>query len=155
MKQISNNGFSLIELMIVVAIIGIIASIAYPSYVSFVVGSNRGAAQADLMALAAAMERHKVANYSYKGAASGGADTGSPAVFHAHSPSSEPAGNKKYDLKIATISATGNSYSIKAEPVSGTPQADDGDLYYFSDGRKGWDQNKDGSLAAGEYCWAC
>ncbi|MAH56533.1 MAG: prepilin-type cleavage/methylation domain-containing protein, partial [Aestuariibacter sp.] len=28
-------------------------------------------------------------------------------------------------------------------------------LYIFSDGRKAWDKNNDGSLAASEYCWSC
>ncbi len=58
MSQIQ-KGFTLIELMISVAIIGIITSIAYPSYQGFIVSTNRSAAQADLMSLAAAMERHK------------------------------------------------------------------------------------------------
>ncbi|MDF2178222.1 type IV pilin protein [Aliiglaciecola sp. CAU 1673] len=151
----NNRGFTLVELMIVVAIIGIIASIAYPSYTSFLVSSNRSAAQADLMALAAAMERHKAANYSYKGAASGGADTGSPAIFHAYSPSTEPVANKRYDLTIDTVSASGSSYVLKAKPVTGTSQKDDGALFYYSDGRKAWDQNNNGSVSAQEFCWSC
>lgn len=150
-----NRGYSLMELMITVAIVGILASVAYPSYTSFLLGSNRSAGQADLMALAAAMERHKAANFSYQGAALAGADTGSPAVFRTFSPSQEPETNKKYDLSILTMSATGTSYSLRALPVATSTQSGDGALFYFSDGRKAWDRNGDGSLSANEYCWSC
>ena len=149
------NGFTLIELMIVVAIVGIIASIAYPSYQGFLKSSHRGAAQSDLMALAAAMERHKAANYTYMGAAVSDADTGSPQVFHAHSPSSEPVTDKKYDLTIDSVSTSGTSYVIIATPVSGTSQQDDGALHFFSDGRKAWDKDDSNSLGTSEYCWGC
>lgn len=150
-----HKGFTLVELMIVVAIVGIIAAVAYPSYQGFLQGSHRSAAQADLMALAAAMERHRAANFNYQGAGNAGADTGAPAVFHAHSPSSEPFAQRRYDLVIDVVSATGNSYILKAEPVSGTSQGNDGDLYLYSDGRKAWDQDGSGVLDAMEFCWVC
>ncbi len=149
------NGFTLIELMITVAIIGLLTAIAYPSYQGFMTSSNRSAAQADLMALAANLERHKIANFTYGGAASGGADTGKPAIYHTHSPSSEPASNKKYDLYITAVSASGNSFTVEAKPVSGTTQGGDGSLFVFSDGRKGWDKDSNGSLSSSEYCWSC
>ena len=44
-RHLQQRGFTLIEMMIVVAIVGILAAIAYPSYVSYVVRSNRSAAQ--------------------------------------------------------------------------------------------------------------
>ena len=77
----NKRGFSLVELMVVVAIVGILTVIAYPSYQGFIKNSNRSAAQADLMSLGAAMERHKAASYSYKGAAQSSADTGKPNEF--------------------------------------------------------------------------
>lgn len=149
------TGFTLIELMIVVAIVGIITAIAYPSYQGMLTSSNRGTAQADLMAFAAAMERHKAANFTYQGAGNGGANTGAPAVFQTHSPAAEPAANKRYDLTIDMVSANGVSYRLKATPVAGTEQAGDGSLFVFSDGRKAWDQDSSGNLSASEYCWNC
>lgn len=149
------RGFTLVELMVTVAIVGIIVAVAYPSYVNFVQSGYRGSAQADLMALAAALERHKAAKFSYKGAAAGGSDTGAPNIFAAHSPSGEPAAKKRYDLTISSVTSGGAAYVVKAKGVSGTPAANDGDLYLFSDGRKGWDKSKNGSLEASEYCWSC
>ena len=52
------NGFTLIELMIVVAIIAIIAAIAYPSYSNYVYRARRADAQEMLMRVAAAQERY-------------------------------------------------------------------------------------------------
>lgn len=155
MKHVRQQGYSLMELMITVAIVGILASVAYPGFTSFLASSNRSSAQADLMALAAAMERHKAANFTYQGAATGGADTGAPSVFRDFSPASEPESNKKYDLTILTMSANGLTYSLKATPVSSSTQSGDGALFYFSDGRKAWDRNKDGSISSSEYCWSC
>ncbi|MBL4743489.1 MAG: type IV pilin protein [Cycloclasticus sp.] len=64
----NNTGFTLIELMIVVAIIGILAAVAYPSYTSSVQAAKRATAQADLMELASFMERNFTENNTYAGA---------------------------------------------------------------------------------------
>ncbi|MFI3186333.1 MAG: prepilin-type N-terminal cleavage/methylation domain-containing protein, partial [Methylococcaceae bacterium] len=57
MKQ-SQAGFTLIELMVTVAIVGILAAIAYPSYQDSVRKSRRADASGALLGLANAMERH-------------------------------------------------------------------------------------------------
>ncbi|MCP4091353.1 MAG: prepilin-type N-terminal cleavage/methylation domain-containing protein, partial [Gammaproteobacteria bacterium] len=53
-----SRGFTLIELMIVVAIVGILAAIAYPSYQEQVRKSRRADANGALLGLANAMQRH-------------------------------------------------------------------------------------------------
>lgn len=62
------RGFTLIELMIVVAIIAILASIAYPAYTDYIVKTRRSAGEACLMEQAQFMERYYTTNMGYTGA---------------------------------------------------------------------------------------
>ena len=62
------RGFSLIELMITVAVVGILAAIAYPSYQDYLLRARRSSAAACLLELSQFMERHYTSNLSYQGA---------------------------------------------------------------------------------------
>ena len=73
------QGFTLIELMVTVAIVGILAAIAYPSYQSSVIKSRRADAEGVLLGLANAMERHFTESNTYLGA--GTTDTGAPSIY--------------------------------------------------------------------------
>ncbi|MFH1601108.1 MAG: type IV pilin protein [Pseudomonadota bacterium] len=59
------KGFTLIELMIVVAVIAILAAIAYPSYVNYVVDTRRATATACLVEQSQYMERYYTTNLDY------------------------------------------------------------------------------------------
>jgi type IV pilus assembly protein PilA len=62
-----NEGFTLIELMIVIAIIGILAAIAIPQFSAYRVRSYNSAAKADLRNMATAQEAYFVDNNTYAG----------------------------------------------------------------------------------------
>ena len=103
-----SKGYSLVELMVVVAIIGIIAGIAYPGYQGYIAETYRGQAIADLKICSLALDRFYSNNFTYAGA-------DSPSICNLLSP---PEGDTKYNITYESLSAT--DYTIKATPASGT-----------------------------------
>ncbi|UYF72123.1 type IV pilin protein [Acinetobacter ursingii] len=60
-------GFSLIELMVVIAIVAIFAAIALPSYQIYIRKADVASAQQEMQRIAEQLSRHKARNFSYKG----------------------------------------------------------------------------------------
>lgn len=121
MKYHDKRGFTLIELMVVVAIIGILVAIAYPSYTSYVFRTRRADGRTLLMNIAAAQERHftNFNRYALTLTGPGPAGMGLPA-------SPNPALSEKGYYQVAITQPGGTTeYTLTATPVAGTAQATD------------------------------
>lgn len=121
----NNKGFTLIELMIAVAIIGILAAVVLPNYRNYVLESERTIMQADLYAIIELQERYYIDNYTY-------ADDMSKLGFPV------PAGSGfSYD-----------SFTVKINPCVGVnyPENPGYDLCYLLNATAIGDQAEDGDL---------
>jgi len=112
------RGVTLIELIIVVIIVGILASVAIPSYRAYVIRSQRADAKDALLALATAQEKHYLQCNSYATDIANATDC---AAGELNSP--DASRNGWYDLAIDAADATG--FTISATAAAGGNQFQD------------------------------
>ena len=101
-KYIQSKGFTLVEVMIVVAIIGILSAIALPNYTNYVKRGKAVEATTTLADLKVKMEQFYQDNRTYVG-----------------TPWCTPSGAVKYFTYSCTTAATATAYTITATPVAG------------------------------------
>ncbi|WP_182406103.1 type IV pilin protein [Psychrobacter sp. GP33] len=116
------NGFTLIELMITVAIIGILATIAYPNYQRYVIKSKRTDMMSEMHNIASEIQSQKLAQGNYSNVITTGLN------------GNYPAQGALYTVTIGNVAGvTGRSdltskWQIIATPKIGTQMAGDGTL---------------------------
>jgi len=133
----AQNGFTLIEVMIVVVVIGILAAIAYPSYTEYVQRANRSEGQAMLADASARQERYFAQNNVYITANN---DLGKLGLGGTASETG------KYNLSVASVNGDGG-YTLTAEEEFGDTKC--GDLSLNALGKK----DRSGSGKSVEDCW--
>ena len=125
------SGFTLVEILIVITIIGVLASIAYPSYQQYVVKANRAAAQQFLLEAASVQHQYFLAN-------NGNGYATQTTLIGASGLLSTPSNvSSYYDITSApTTETTTATFTITATPVTGGIQSDDSTLSINNIGSK-------------------
>jgi type IV pilus assembly protein PilE len=142
MKSKNNKGFTLIELMIVVAVLAIIVAIAYPGFLGQIQKARRSDAKQALLDVAAKLEQFYQDNKGYPTAANMASLGYGGATFTSQ--------EGYYTIGFNGV-PTVTTYSIQAVPVAGTSQADDTDCATFGLNHLGV-KSVTGSMTA-DRCW--
>jgi len=136
---IQQKGFTLIELMIVVAVIAVLAAIAYPSYQDSVRRTKRADMKANLTEIASQIQRYKIANFKVTGATT--SDVGIAAAYPTQ-------GTALYTVILSPVSGTpsaltSSAWTLTATPIAGSALQGDGHLVVNYRGERCWTKGTD------------
>ncbi|MAF83785.1 MAG: hypothetical protein CL797_06740 [Chromatiales bacterium] len=144
------QGFTLIELMIVILLMSIILGISIPNYRAYTLRAGRSDATSALMRIAAAQERFYLQNGTYAGNAALALDPPNGLGF-----TNSKSGHSYYDLQIAAdAGGLTIGYSASATVDAAGKQRDDPDCNSMSINQNGQRGANGGFIpAAVEKCW--
>ena len=118
------RGFTLIELMVAMAIVGVLVALSYPSYMDYVRKGNRAAAQAFMMEAAQRQQQHLLNNRSYA------------ATLDDLGVSVPEEVAKHYSVTGFTITSSPSAFVLTLTPLSGGYQTIDGALCLANTGER-------------------
>lgn len=136
MVKQSINGFTLIELMIVVIIIGILAAITYPSYQGYIEKGKRVDMMSEMQQIAARIEANKITYRRYDRIPLSEIFSNTVSGAGTTFPNN---GTALYNITVAPVSGTtlnGRNWTLTAEPISGRQMENDGNLTLDFEGEK-------------------